>query len=158
MVMTPVSAMASWALTTRFITTCSIWVLSARMQAGAAAGSSLISMLSRMVRRKMPAKEATTSFRSTIRMSSVCLRPKVRSCLVRSRAFRAAWVMRLDLLDIDAGRGQVAPEHLRIPEDRRQQIVEVVGDAAGQLADRLHLLGLEQLGFDIPVIGDVRCR
>ena len=31
--------------------------------------------------------------------------------------------------------------------DHRQDVVEVVGDAAGQLADRFHLLGLAELGF-----------
>ena len=32
----------------------------------------------------------------------------------------------------------------RLLDDHRQQVVEVVGDAAGELADRLHLLRLEQ--------------
>ncbi len=32
-------------------------------------------------------------------------------------------------------------------DDDRQHIVEVVGDAAGQLADRLHLLDLAELGL-----------
>ena len=36
----------------------------------------------------------------------------------------------------------------RLPRIDRQQVVEVVRDAAGQLADRLHLLGLPELLFD----------
>ncbi len=38
-----------------------------------------------------------------------------------------------------------ARQQLGVGEDDGQQVVEVVRDAAGQLADRLHLLGLAQL-------------
>ena len=41
------------------------------------------------------------------------------------------------------------------PEHGRQQIVEVVRDAAGELADRVHLLGLKQLAFERALF---RCR
>ena len=47
------------------------------------------------------------------------------------------------------GRDRVARrprlQQLEIADDRGQQIVEVVRDAAGQMADGLHLLGLAQL-------------
>ena len=36
-------------------------------------------------------------------------------------------------------------EHLEIAGDHRQKIIEVVRDAPGQLADRLHLLRLPEL-------------
>ena len=36
-----------------------------------------------------------------------------------------------------------------------QQVVEVVGDAAGELADGLHLLGLRQLQLELLLLGDV---
>ena len=36
-------------------------------------------------------------------------------------------------------------EHLEIAGDHREKIVEVMGDAAGELADGLHLLSLAQL-------------
>jgi hypothetical protein len=39
--------------------------------------------------------------------------------------------------------------------DGGQQVVEVVRDAAGQLADGLHLLGLGQLQFDLLLLGHV---
>ena len=38
---------------------------------------------------------------------------------------------------------------------RRQQIVEIMRDAAGQLADRVHFLGLDQLAFERPLLADV---
>ena len=40
-------------------------------------------------------------------------------------------------------------------EDRREHIVEVVRDAAGELADGLQLLGLPQLRFELALLGDV---
>jgi hypothetical protein len=36
--------------------------------------------------------------------------------------------------------GQALAQQLQAAEDRHEQVVEVMGDAAGQLADRLHLL------------------
>ena len=42
---------------------------------------------------------------------------------------------------------EAAPGKVDAADDHRQHIVEVVGDAAGQLADRLHLLDLAELGF-----------
>ncbi len=41
--------------------------------------------------------------------------------------------------------GQAFSQDFEASHDRHQQIVEVVGDAAGQLADRFHLLRLEKL-------------
>ena len=40
-------------------------------------------------------------------------------------------------------------EHFESPLQYRQQIVEVVRDTAGQLAERLHLLRLTELGFGL---------
>ena len=41
-------------------------------------------------------------------------------------------------------------EQLQVAGDDQQQIVEVVGDAAGELADRLHLLRLRQAPLALP--------
>ncbi len=46
---------------------------------------------------------------------------------------------------IRVARGEGLRDQLGVREDDSKQIVEVVGDAAGELADRLHLLGLAQL-------------
>ena len=40
---------------------------------------------------------------------------------------------------------QLPGGELGVAEDHAEEVVEVVGDAAGELADGLHLLGLEQL-------------
>ena len=40
-------------------------------------------------------------------------------------------------------------------DDNLQDVVEVVGDAAGQRPDGFHLLGLAQLGFEVSVCSDV---
>ena len=38
-------------------------------------------------------------------------------------------------------------QDIAVADDNGQQVVEIVGDAAGHSADRLHLLGLPQLLF-----------
>ena len=43
-------------------------------------------------------------------------------------------------------------------QDRGEQIVEVMGEAAGQLADRIQPLRLHQLVFELPPLGDVEQR
>ena len=57
---------------------------------------------------------------------------------------------------------EIHGRELEVAADRGQQVVEVVGDAAGQRAHRLHLLRLPELGleplprlFSTPTIGDV---
>ena len=51
-------------------------------------------------------------------------------------------------------RGRVAGE-IQCGHDRREEVVEVVGDAAGQLAHRLELLRLAQRGLGIAALGGV---
>jgi hypothetical protein len=46
-------------------------------------------------------------------------------------------------------------QELAAAQDDREQIVEVVGDAAREAADRLHLLGLAELALEGAVLGDV---
>ena len=45
-----------------------------------------------------------------------------------------------------------ALRQLAVAEDRAQDVVEVVRDAAGEVAHRLHLLGLLQLRFELQPI------
>ena len=47
--------------------------------------------------------------------------------------------------DLAARAVQLAPGEIEAADDDREHIVEIVGDAAGELADRLHLLDLAQL-------------
>ena len=67
-------------------------------------------------------------------------------------------VDRLQMLRV----GEPAAQQLRVAADDHQQIVEIVGDAAGQLSERLHLLRLGELllrplerGLRFPPLGDV---
>ena len=48
-----------------------------------------------------------------------------------------------------------AAEHVGRALDDGQQIVEIVGDAAGQLAERLHLVGLAQLVLGLGALADL---
>ncbi len=50
---------------------------------------------------------------------------------------------------------EIVAEPVGVPEDRREQVVEVVGDAAGELPDRFHLLALTEPRFEIAPLGDV---
>ena len=56
----------------------------------------------------------------------------------------------LDVGDVVAHQQEVA-----VAVDRGQQVVEVVGDAAGELADRLHLLALDELRLEGLELGGV---
>ena len=58
--------------------------------------------------------------------------------------------------DLAARAVQLAPGEVEPADDDRQHVVEIVGDAAGQLADRLHLLDLAQLGLGRGALGRLR--
>ncbi len=50
-------------------------------------------------------------------------------------------------------------DELEISDDHSQHIVEVVSDAAGELSDRLHLLGLSKAVLGLLQVGQVvQCR
>ena len=51
--------------------------------------------------------------------------------------------------------GDAALEQLQIADHDAEQIVEVVRDAAGELADRFHLLRLQQPRFEALLLGQV---
>jgi hypothetical protein len=63
-----------------------------------------------------------------------------------------------DLLDVGADRvalAQLADQQLAVGEDHRQHVVEVVGDAAGELADGVHLLRLAQALLEALALGEI---
>ena len=73
-----------------------------------------------------------------------------REQLLRQRGRALAGLQ--DVAGIDAQRiGFVQPgdEQLRVAVDHRQQVVEVVRDAAGELADGFHLLRLDELLLEL---------
>jgi hypothetical protein len=49
------------------------------------------------------------------------------------------------------------PQQVGIADDGGKDVVEIVGDAAGEEPDGLHLLGLHQLGLELPlfILGDL---
>ncbi len=65
------------------------------------------------------------------------------------------------LLDLhDVGKGRIAgpraqQQQIAKSDHRGQQIVEIVRNTAGELADCLHLLRLRKLSFEIFLLGDV---
>src|SRR2546430_837930 len=66
-----------------------------------------------------------------------------------------------DLLDVGARdrlRLQLTERELRVARDRRQRVVQIVRDAAGEPPDRFHLLRLPQLILEQPPLGDVLHR
>ena len=93
--------------------------------------------------------------RSQTRVSTACLRLKVRiwrvSAAARSAALRIASIRRLALWS----GAQLPRGELGVAEDHAQEVVEVVGDAAGELPDRLHLLGLQELLLGAPVLDEL---
>ena len=46
-------------------------------------------------------------------------------------------------------------QHVEIADDDCEQVVEVMRHAAGEVADRLHLLRLNELGLGLASLGDV---
>ena len=66
-----------------------------------------------------------------------------------------------DLLEALAERAvafDVETSELDVPGDPGEDVVEVVGDAAGQPAEHLHLLRVQQLLLEQPFVGDVTQR
>ena len=82
------------------------------------------------------------------------LLPAERQQLARER--RCALASRADRLDVvrcDPVGTRVREQQVAGTDDDGEQIVEVVSNAAGQLADRFHLLRLLELTLDAPLIG-----
>ena len=84
------------------------------------------------------------------------LPPAERQQLARQR--RRPFARVPDLFEIGPQRvveRNVVEHQVAVTEDRSEQIVEIVGDAAGELANRLHLLRLPQLFFQLAPIGQI---
>ena len=92
-------------------------------------------------------------FRSSTFGSSTCCRLKARSWRVRAAAQSPACgsLRGPRLLGLRLASTPGVPR----TEDDRQQVVEVVGDAPGELPDRFHLLRLPELLLQQPLLGEV---
>jgi len=60
-----------------------------------------------------------------------------------------------DIPPLVIGTAGVGRETFRVPEDDGQQVVEIVGHAAGELPDGVHLLRLTQFPFERLAFGDI---
>ena len=93
----------------------------------------------------MRAVSATRALRSTTWGSRTCLRLKARSWRTRRAARSAAPMTCCTFRRRGSSPARLAPEQLPVAHDHHEQVVEVVGDAAGEPAHRLHLLRLAEL-------------
>jgi hypothetical protein len=111
-------------------------------------------MASPIVRRRSGVIRPITSWSESRSGLSDWRRPKARSCCVR-------WAPRRGRLERHLGdpavlrSGEILGEDLGVADHHRQQVVEVVGDPARELAHRLHLLRLAQLLLELHPLRDV---
>ena len=146
MVSLPPLGMASRALTARFMMTCSRRPgIGLHRIAATAAGMVTSSMSSPIRRRSIFSICMTRSLTWTVRGSSGCRRLKASNWWVsappRSAERRiSSSAVRWARLQIAAGE-----QHVAVAGDDGEQVVEIVGHAAGQPAHRLHLLRLAEL-------------
>ena len=97
----------------------------------------------------------STSESSSVCGSSVCRREKASNCRT-SPAARLAFCLICMMSWKDGSVGlMVGEQQVGIADDRGQHVVEVVRDAAGELADRLHLLPLREILLQGALLGRV---
>ena len=72
---------------------------------------------------------------------------KVSICLTSSRPRMPASIILLEVMCVPAPFGDMARHQFRETDDGGKDVVEVVGDAAAQRAEGLHLLRLAELGL-----------
>ena len=155
MVSRPPAGIASRALTARLTSICSTdagSTVTGRRSGASAVTSSTSSLISR---RSSFSSCCTSVLMSTTCGCSICRRLNASSCRVSAAARSPG---RLNLQQIRAQRillRDLVEHQVAVAENRGQQVVEVVRDAAGELADRLHLLRLAQLLFEPAPLGDV---
>ena len=148
--------MASRALTATFMITCWSCVASALTGQGLAGSvSTSMRMRSGMVRARISATSPTKRFRSRAQRSL----PEPRE---KSRIDRTSLADRsvCSLMTRSASRAAgsllgVAQQQLGVGEDRREQVVEVVGEAAGQLADHRQAVLLLEAARQLALAGGV---
>ena len=91
---------------------------------------------------------AMTWLRSTVCATDTCRRLKASSCCVSADARSAARrTSTAAACSVVFGR-RLFDQLVAVTEQHGDQVVEVVGDAGGEAADRFHLLRLAQLGLE----------
>ena len=158
MVRTPPSGIASTALTTRLSTTCSICPGSALTLArsGASSSTSVTSSPDEALDHVAQAGGDGAEI-DDLGLEDLPAADRQQAPRERGRAIAG----QADLGDVAAGRivlGHPGQHQIGHAVDHRQQVVEVVRDAAGEAADDLHLLRLLQLLLELALLGDVGGR
>ena len=97
----------------------------------------------------------TTALSDTTCGDSTWRRLNARSCCVSPAARSAAAAIASAFAAQRLVVGHLLEQPAGLPADHHQQIVEVVRDAAGEPADRFHLLRLTELLFELLVRGEV---
>ena len=153
--MVPVPAIASRALTQRFMKICSTWPRSAWMQTLSDAGKKSMVMETSIIRRIICSISSITTFRSRDTGLEHLLPAEGQQLPGQSHGLVHAPLHLLQILPGLALGLEFLEDELQVVQHGVQQVVEVVGDAAGQQADRLHLLRLDQLLLELAPRGDV---
>ena len=152
----PPSGMASRAFSARLTRTCSTWPGSAcTSQRSEPSAVDHLDVLADQAMQHLFVS-TTIVFRSTMRGCSTCLRPKARSCWVSDAARSAACsIASTSARRPTSLRVEAAAQEAAVHGDDRQQVVEVVRDAAGQAADGVELLRLVQAFLELLAVADV---
>jgi hypothetical protein len=99
----------------------------------------------------MAAIPSMTLFRSTTFISRTCLRLNARSWWARADAFSLASRMLTRWLLTGWSSASFISREFRVAQDRRQNVVEIMGHAACEPSDGLHLLRLEEMVLKQPL-------
>ena len=151
----PPSGIVSRANTARLSSTCPSWCGSMKIGSMALSIDVSIAMWLGSMRCSRRTDRVTTSGTWTRRGCRICRRLNASSCWVTSAARSAA--LRISSMSCRRGSPLVeAPdEQLRVAQDRRELVVEIVGDAAGEPADGVELLRFAQLLLEPHALRDV---
>ena len=144
--MTPPSGMASRALTTRLSSAVSTWPAS--VCAGGSDGGNLASIDDQRPERRRQEIDHTprpASVRSTLVDAQFLAAGEGQHAAGQRDAALGALHGVVEQPDGLVVVGNAFADELEAAHHGHQQVVEIVRDAAGELADRFHLLGLEEL-------------
>ena len=153
MVSLPPSGMASRALTARFTITCSSWFRSALI--GQRSRPWLDLQRDRLAEQPVEQHGDVGEHLAELDDARPQRLPARESQQLPHQPGRAVGVL-LDVHDVlegRVGRPVAGEQQVGEADDGGQHVVEVVRDAAGELADRLHLLALRELRLERALLG-----
>ena len=133
----PPAGIASRAFSTRLTSTCSIWLESASHARQLGASCVVVSMCSPMTRGSIWSRPETVSLRSRTVGFRNCLRLNASSCASAPPRGRRPCGSRARRRAVRSSAVEPFDDQIGVADDGGQQVVEVVGDAAGEPADRL---------------------